>query len=81
MVITVSVSLEAVPVWFEGRDLLNYGIRKLNGRELDIFNKYFIEQMTMAEIAIDYSLSRTRICQIVRGIKVKIRRRIVGQAS
>lgn len=81
MALTISVSLEVNPVCFEGRSLINYGIQRLNDREFDIFNKYFIEQMTMKEIAFSQKCSESRIFQLVTVIKGKVRRRLSGKGS
>ena len=74
--ITTSVSLDCNPVWFEGRDLVNYGISRLDGREGDIFSRYFFEGYTMEEIGVVHRTSKSNVCRIVHKIKCKFRKRV-----
>lgn len=79
MTITTSVSLDSNPVWYEGRDLLNYGIKKLSDKEGDIFDRYFYEQNTLREIAKVYGVTRSRIHQIVTKVRAKVKKRLDGR--
>ena len=79
MTITVSVSLEVFPVWYEGRDLIDYGVNLLNEKESDLFNRYFFERNTMKEIGVIYGVVPSRICQMVKKIRLKVRKRIGWQ--
>ena len=79
MMSSVSVSLDSNPVWFEGRDLVDYGVRKLDGREEDVFRRYFCEQNTMGEIAEVYGVTRSRVHQIVKRVRGKVKKRIDGR--
>jgi DNA-directed RNA polymerase specialized sigma subunit len=76
MNVTVSISLEVSPVWFEGRDLIDYGISMLSDKESDIFNRYFVDRCTLREIGIVYGVVPSRVHQMVKQIRLKVMKRI-----
>ena len=76
MGITVSVSLDVNPVWYEGRNIINYGVNLLDEKEFDIFNRYFFDRCTLKEIGIVYGVGKTRMHQIVQQIRLKVMSRI-----
>ena len=74
--ISLSVSLEVFPVWFEGRDLIDYGINVLTEKESDIFNRYFVDRCTLREIGVAYGVVPSSIHKVVKKIRLKVRKRI-----
>lgn len=74
--ISISVSLDVDPVWFEGRSLIDYGVRDLSSKEFDIFNRYFFDRCTLKEIGVVYGVSNSRMCRIVKKIRLKVKKRI-----
>jgi DNA-directed RNA polymerase specialized sigma subunit len=55
---------------------VNYGISRLDGREGDIFSRYFFEGYTMEEIGVVHRTSKSNVCRIVHKIKCKFRKRV-----
>jgi DNA-directed RNA polymerase specialized sigma subunit len=76
MNLSISISLDINPVWFEGRDLIDYGINMLTEKESDIFSRYFIDRCTLREIGAAYGVVPSSIHRVVKKIRLKVRKRI-----
>ena len=60
----------------EARSVINRAVSVLSDKEFDIFNRYYVENYTMAEIGQVFGVTRSMIHQIIVVIRKKIIKRL-----